>query len=259
MGQAIENLIQYSTSGVAPFLQRGAVAALEQGERLVEENIARASRARDVLCEALLSTKPHRHREAGRCLLCLLHRRRRRRHHGDGQGHRRSGGRRAGAGHRLRSQAGRGSSAPASCAGWTRSRRRRLVWPHTSPCCDVSRCSALSACCNVPVKDANDRSGLMTARPLGLGCLHIHMEPDSHEAGREARCCRQSGSSSSLRRHCSSLRTRREISTPSWRDSSTGPASCRPDNWSSSRALTAFARSSTCAAQIPRPRGIAAS
>lgn len=56
MGQVIENLIQYSTSGVAPFLQRGAVAALEQGEGLVEENIARASRARDVLCDALLST-----------------------------------------------------------------------------------------------------------------------------------------------------------------------------------------------------------
>ncbi len=56
MGQVIENLIQYSTSGVAPFLQRAAVAALEQGDLLVEENIARASRARDVLCEALLST-----------------------------------------------------------------------------------------------------------------------------------------------------------------------------------------------------------
>lgn len=56
MGQVIENLIQYSTSGVAPFVQRGALAALERGDGLVEENIACARRARDVLCNALLAT-----------------------------------------------------------------------------------------------------------------------------------------------------------------------------------------------------------
>ena len=56
IGQTIENLIQYSTSGVAPFMQRGAIAALTEGEAVVAENIARASRARDVLCDALLST-----------------------------------------------------------------------------------------------------------------------------------------------------------------------------------------------------------
>jgi aspartate/methionine/tyrosine aminotransferase len=56
LGQVFENLIQYSTSGVAPFLQRGAVAALEEGEHVVEENIARATKARAALCDALVST-----------------------------------------------------------------------------------------------------------------------------------------------------------------------------------------------------------
>ena len=56
LGQAFENLVQYSTSGVAAFLQRGALAALEEGEGLVADNVDRARRARDVLCEALLST-----------------------------------------------------------------------------------------------------------------------------------------------------------------------------------------------------------
>ncbi|TPW25744.1 pyridoxal phosphate-dependent aminotransferase [Pararhizobium mangrovi] len=56
VGQQLENLIQYSTSGVAPFLQRGAVAAVEEGEAVVRENIARAAHGRDVLCEALLAT-----------------------------------------------------------------------------------------------------------------------------------------------------------------------------------------------------------
>lgn len=56
MGQVLENLIQYSTSGVAPFMQRGAVVALEAGEPVVSENIARATAARDILCDALAAT-----------------------------------------------------------------------------------------------------------------------------------------------------------------------------------------------------------
>ncbi|MGN6550599.1 MAG: pyridoxal phosphate-dependent aminotransferase [Pararhizobium sp.] len=56
IGQVLENLIQYSTSGVAPFMQRGAVAALEVGEAVVAENIARATAARDILCDALAAT-----------------------------------------------------------------------------------------------------------------------------------------------------------------------------------------------------------
>ena len=55
-GQVFENLIQYSTSGVATFIQRGCVAALEAGDEDVRDNIARATLARDILCEALTAT-----------------------------------------------------------------------------------------------------------------------------------------------------------------------------------------------------------
>ncbi|MGV8938305.1 MAG: pyridoxal phosphate-dependent aminotransferase [Allorhizobium sp.] len=55
-GQVFENLIQYATSGVAQFLQRGAVAALDHGDEFVRENIARAERSRDILCDALIAT-----------------------------------------------------------------------------------------------------------------------------------------------------------------------------------------------------------
>jgi aspartate/methionine/tyrosine aminotransferase len=56
IGQVIENLIQYSTSGVAQFMQRGAVAALEQGEDFVNMQVERARTARDILCDALGAT-----------------------------------------------------------------------------------------------------------------------------------------------------------------------------------------------------------
>jgi aspartate/methionine/tyrosine aminotransferase len=56
MGQVIENLVQYSNSGVAQFLQRGAVVALNQGDEFVNANIARATAARDILCDALIAT-----------------------------------------------------------------------------------------------------------------------------------------------------------------------------------------------------------
>lgn len=56
IGQVIENLVQYSTSGVAQFIQQGAVAALEEGDAFVESNIQKARRSRDVLCEALTAT-----------------------------------------------------------------------------------------------------------------------------------------------------------------------------------------------------------
>nr|WP_250811893.1 pyridoxal phosphate-dependent aminotransferase [Neorhizobium tomejilense] len=56
MGQVIENLVQYSNSGVAQFLQRGAVVALDQGDDFVNTNIARATTARDILCDALIAT-----------------------------------------------------------------------------------------------------------------------------------------------------------------------------------------------------------
>lgn len=56
MGQVLENLVQYSTSGVAQFMQKGAVAALDGGDHVVQANIDKATRARDLLCDALIAT-----------------------------------------------------------------------------------------------------------------------------------------------------------------------------------------------------------
>ncbi|KQO78998.1 pyridoxal phosphate-dependent aminotransferase [Rhizobium sp. Leaf262] len=56
IGQIIENLIQYSTSGVAQFMQRGAIAALDHGDDFIRQNFARAARSRDILCDALIAT-----------------------------------------------------------------------------------------------------------------------------------------------------------------------------------------------------------
>ncbi len=42
-GQVLENLIQYSTSGVAQFMQKGAVAALNDGDAFVQANIEKAA------------------------------------------------------------------------------------------------------------------------------------------------------------------------------------------------------------------------
>ena len=63
LGQVIENLIQYSTSGVAQFLQRAGVAALERGETFVAHQIARARAGRDIMASALAAT--------GRCRFAL--------------------------------------------------------------------------------------------------------------------------------------------------------------------------------------------
>jgi aspartate/methionine/tyrosine aminotransferase len=63
LGQTIENLIQYSTSGVAQFMQRAGIAAIERGESFVEHQISRARRGRDVVTEALAAT--------GRCRFAL--------------------------------------------------------------------------------------------------------------------------------------------------------------------------------------------
>jgi aspartate/methionine/tyrosine aminotransferase len=55
-GQVLENLIQYSTSGVAQFMQKGAVAALNDGDGFVQANIDKARLSRDILCDALIAT-----------------------------------------------------------------------------------------------------------------------------------------------------------------------------------------------------------
>jgi aspartate/methionine/tyrosine aminotransferase len=54
--QTFENLIQYSTSGVAQFMQRGAIAALDEGDGFVFEQVERARKARDLACGILAGT-----------------------------------------------------------------------------------------------------------------------------------------------------------------------------------------------------------
>jgi len=53
LGQKIENLIQYSTSGVAQFMQRAGVVALDRGDDFIAYQVARARRSRDVACDVL--------------------------------------------------------------------------------------------------------------------------------------------------------------------------------------------------------------
>lgn len=54
--QTAENLIQYSSSGVATFLQRGGIAALDHGTGFVTHQVERAKLGRDIVCEGLLKT-----------------------------------------------------------------------------------------------------------------------------------------------------------------------------------------------------------
>lgn len=53
LGQTIENLIQYSTSGVAQFMQRAGIVALDKGEDFVAQQIARVRKSRDIACDIL--------------------------------------------------------------------------------------------------------------------------------------------------------------------------------------------------------------
>lgn len=55
-GPAIENLVQYTTSGVPGFLQRGALAAIERGEDFIAFQKARVRRSLDVMTSALAAT-----------------------------------------------------------------------------------------------------------------------------------------------------------------------------------------------------------
>jgi len=54
--QVFENLIQYSTSGTPAFLQKGAVAALDEGDEFLKSEIAAARIARDTIAQRLLAT-----------------------------------------------------------------------------------------------------------------------------------------------------------------------------------------------------------
>jgi aspartate/methionine/tyrosine aminotransferase len=56
LGQVIENLVQYSTSGVAEFMQRAGIVALDAGDDLIRENYEKALTSRDILCDTLIAT-----------------------------------------------------------------------------------------------------------------------------------------------------------------------------------------------------------
>jgi aspartate/methionine/tyrosine aminotransferase len=56
LGRTIENLIQYSTSGVPVFTQRAAIAALERGEPFLAHQMARMKESRDILVSGLTAT-----------------------------------------------------------------------------------------------------------------------------------------------------------------------------------------------------------
>ncbi|MEF2072222.1 pyridoxal phosphate-dependent aminotransferase [Consotaella aegiceratis] len=56
LGPMMANLIQYTTSGVAAFMQRGAIAALNQGDAFIDEQVDRAHKARDILIDTLTAT-----------------------------------------------------------------------------------------------------------------------------------------------------------------------------------------------------------
>lgn len=56
LGAIVENLIQYSTSGSPVFVQRAAIAALDNGDAFITHQIERARRSRDLICDALAST-----------------------------------------------------------------------------------------------------------------------------------------------------------------------------------------------------------
>ena len=56
IGQVIENLVQYSTSGVLVFTQRAVCSALRDGEEFFAMQKQRALASRDILCDGLLAT-----------------------------------------------------------------------------------------------------------------------------------------------------------------------------------------------------------
>ncbi len=55
-GQSIENLIQYATSGSPVFVQRAAIAALDEGDAFVDHQVARTRIGRDIVVDGLRAT-----------------------------------------------------------------------------------------------------------------------------------------------------------------------------------------------------------
>ena len=60
LGPVLENLVQYSTSGTPAFVQEAGIAALEEGEPVVADLVARCRAGRDLVCAAL-ERLPHVH------------------------------------------------------------------------------------------------------------------------------------------------------------------------------------------------------
>jgi len=56
LGGAIENLVQYTTSGVPLFNQRAATAALDFGEEFIASQVARTRESRDIIADGLAKT-----------------------------------------------------------------------------------------------------------------------------------------------------------------------------------------------------------
>lgn len=56
LGQIIENLIQFSTSGSPVFVQRAGIAALEHGEPFIARQIKNANAGRKIIIEGLAAT-----------------------------------------------------------------------------------------------------------------------------------------------------------------------------------------------------------
>ena len=56
LGPIIENVVQYTTSGVPAFIQRAAIAAIEEGEPFIASQLARMRESRDILCSGLAAT-----------------------------------------------------------------------------------------------------------------------------------------------------------------------------------------------------------
>ena len=53
LGPILENLVQYNTSGVTTFLQRGCIAALDEGDAFLADQISQAEQGRRIICERL--------------------------------------------------------------------------------------------------------------------------------------------------------------------------------------------------------------
>jgi aspartate/methionine/tyrosine aminotransferase len=53
LGHVIENLIQYSSSGSPVFVQKAAIAALDEGDAFIAQQAERCMQSRAIVCEAL--------------------------------------------------------------------------------------------------------------------------------------------------------------------------------------------------------------